>query len=146
MLGPLSYIGGKRALAKQIIAIFPEHTTYVEAFSIYEHFSSPLKDTSADGRDLIPHCCCATYLHLPVNSNCGGPNRRSQWLAGSVDGLDDRFMRSPYSAQRDRAFDRLHQCGRSTPIRYVGACRIPCLQALENSNQNFRPHFPAETK
>jgi DNA adenine methylase len=33
MLGPLPYIGGKRALAKQIIAIFPEHTTYVEAFA-----------------------------------------------------------------------------------------------------------------
>lgn len=33
MLSPLSYIGGKRALAKQIIAIFPEHTTYVEAFA-----------------------------------------------------------------------------------------------------------------
>jgi DNA adenine methylase len=33
MNGPLSYIGGKRALAKQIIAIFPEHTTYVEAFA-----------------------------------------------------------------------------------------------------------------
>jgi len=33
MNGPLSYIGGKRALAKQIIAIFPEHTTYVETFA-----------------------------------------------------------------------------------------------------------------
>jgi DNA adenine methylase len=33
MNGPLSYIGGKRAIAKQIIAIFPEHTTYVEAFA-----------------------------------------------------------------------------------------------------------------
>ena len=33
MLSPVSYIGGKRALAKQIISIFPEHTTYVEAFS-----------------------------------------------------------------------------------------------------------------
>lgn len=32
MLSPLSYIGGKRALAKQIIAIFPPHTTYVEPF------------------------------------------------------------------------------------------------------------------
>lgn len=32
MIGPLSYIGGKRSLAKRIIAIFPEHTTYVEAF------------------------------------------------------------------------------------------------------------------
>lgn len=31
--GPLSYIGGKRALAKRIIAMFSEHTTYVEAFS-----------------------------------------------------------------------------------------------------------------
>lgn len=31
--GPLSYIGGKRALARRIIEIFPEHTTYVEAFS-----------------------------------------------------------------------------------------------------------------
>ncbi|HEY5215044.1 MAG TPA: DNA adenine methylase, partial [Acidobacteriaceae bacterium] len=31
--GPLSYIGGKRALAKRIIAIFPEHTTYVETFA-----------------------------------------------------------------------------------------------------------------
>ena len=33
MVGPLSYIGGKRALAKRVIAIFPAHTTYVEAFA-----------------------------------------------------------------------------------------------------------------
>jgi DNA adenine methylase len=33
MIGPLSYIGGKRALAKRIIALFPKHTTYVEAFA-----------------------------------------------------------------------------------------------------------------
>jgi len=33
MIGPLSYIGGKRALAREIIAIFPKHTTYVEAFA-----------------------------------------------------------------------------------------------------------------
>ena len=32
MRGPLAYIGGKRAIAKQIIAIFPPHTTYVEPF------------------------------------------------------------------------------------------------------------------
>jgi DNA adenine methylase len=30
---PLSYIGGKNRLAKQIIEIFPKHTTYVEAFA-----------------------------------------------------------------------------------------------------------------
>src|SRR5206468_3982623 len=33
MVGPLSYIGGKNRLAKQIIALLPEHTTYVEAFA-----------------------------------------------------------------------------------------------------------------
>src|SRR5580704_7576120 len=33
MIGPLPYIGGKRALANQIIAIFPKHTTYVEPFA-----------------------------------------------------------------------------------------------------------------
>src|ERR1700679_3642080 len=33
MIGPLPYIGGKRAIANEIIAIFPEHTTYVEAFA-----------------------------------------------------------------------------------------------------------------
>ncbi len=33
MIGPLSYIGGKRVLAKRIIALFPEHTAYVEAFA-----------------------------------------------------------------------------------------------------------------
>src|SRR5208282_2510433 len=33
MAGPLSYIGGKNRLAKQIIEVFPEHTTYVEAFA-----------------------------------------------------------------------------------------------------------------
>jgi len=33
MIGPLSYIGGKRSLAKRIIAAFPQHTTYVEAFA-----------------------------------------------------------------------------------------------------------------
>lgn len=33
MIGPLSYIGGKRALAKRIIALFPEHTTYIELFA-----------------------------------------------------------------------------------------------------------------
>jgi DNA adenine methylase len=33
MVGPLSYIGGKNRLAKQIIGIFPKHKTYVEAFA-----------------------------------------------------------------------------------------------------------------
>jgi DNA adenine methylase len=33
MIGPLSYIGGKRSLAKRLIALFPKHTTYVEAFA-----------------------------------------------------------------------------------------------------------------
>lgn len=32
MDGPLSYIGGKRRLAKQIAAIFPPHLTYCEVF------------------------------------------------------------------------------------------------------------------
>jgi DNA adenine methylase len=32
MIGPLPYIGGKRALANRIIAMFPKHTTYVEPF------------------------------------------------------------------------------------------------------------------
>lgn len=33
MAGPLSYIGGKNRLAKRLIEIFPQHTTYVEAFA-----------------------------------------------------------------------------------------------------------------
>jgi len=33
MRGPLAYIGGKRAPAKQIIDIFPRHKTYVEPFA-----------------------------------------------------------------------------------------------------------------
>ena len=33
MIGPLSYVGGKRALAKRVIGLFPKHTTYVEAFA-----------------------------------------------------------------------------------------------------------------
>jgi DNA adenine methylase len=33
MTGPLCYIGGKNRVAKKIIEIFPEHTTYVEAFA-----------------------------------------------------------------------------------------------------------------
>jgi len=33
MLGPLAYIGGKRAIAKQIIAALPEHRTYAEIFA-----------------------------------------------------------------------------------------------------------------
>ena len=33
MVGPLSYIGGKNRLAKQIIELFPDHTTYVEPFA-----------------------------------------------------------------------------------------------------------------
>src|SRR6266849_2576845 len=33
MAGPLSYIGGKNRLAKQVIETFPKHTTYVEAFA-----------------------------------------------------------------------------------------------------------------
>ncbi len=33
MIGPLSYIGGKRVIAKPLIALFPDHTTYVEAFA-----------------------------------------------------------------------------------------------------------------
>lgn len=33
MIGPISYIGGKNRLAKRIIALIPEHTTYVEPFA-----------------------------------------------------------------------------------------------------------------
>lgn len=33
MKGPLSYIGGKNRIADQIIEVFLEHTTYVEAFA-----------------------------------------------------------------------------------------------------------------
>lgn len=33
MIGPIPYIGGKNRLAAQIIALFPDHTTYVEAFA-----------------------------------------------------------------------------------------------------------------
>jgi DNA adenine methylase len=33
MIGPLPYIGGKYRLAKKIIALFPEHTAYVEPFA-----------------------------------------------------------------------------------------------------------------
>ncbi len=33
MAGPLSYIGGKNRLAKRVIEIFPDHTTYVEPFA-----------------------------------------------------------------------------------------------------------------
>lgn len=33
MTGPLSYVGGKNRVAKKIIEMFPEHTTYVEAFA-----------------------------------------------------------------------------------------------------------------
>ena len=33
MIGPLAYIGGKNRIARKIIDIFPEHTTYVEAFA-----------------------------------------------------------------------------------------------------------------
>jgi site-specific DNA-adenine methylase len=30
MVGPLAYIGGKNRVAAKIIALLPEHTTYVE--------------------------------------------------------------------------------------------------------------------
>jgi len=33
MIGPLSYIGGKNRLARKIISMMPEHTTYVEPFA-----------------------------------------------------------------------------------------------------------------
>jgi DNA adenine methylase len=32
MVGPLSYLGGKNRIARQIIALIPEHTTYIEPF------------------------------------------------------------------------------------------------------------------
>ncbi len=33
MIGPLAYIGGKRRIARQLIALFPPHTTYIEPFA-----------------------------------------------------------------------------------------------------------------
>jgi DNA adenine methylase len=33
MIGPIAYIGGKNRVANKIIALFPKHTTYVEAFA-----------------------------------------------------------------------------------------------------------------
>jgi DNA adenine methylase len=33
MIGPISYIGGKNRIARQLISLFPEHRTYVEPFA-----------------------------------------------------------------------------------------------------------------
>src|SRR5436190_13566956 len=33
MIGPLAYIGGKRRIAKQLVALIPNHITYVEPFA-----------------------------------------------------------------------------------------------------------------
>ncbi len=33
MIGPLSYIGGKRRIAKSLVSLIPAHTTYVEPFA-----------------------------------------------------------------------------------------------------------------
>jgi DNA adenine methylase len=33
MIGPLAYIGGKRRIARQLVALLPAHTTYVEPFA-----------------------------------------------------------------------------------------------------------------
>src|SRR5438876_12233303 len=33
MIGPLSYIGGKRRLARTLVPLIPAHTTYVEPFA-----------------------------------------------------------------------------------------------------------------
>ena len=33
MIGPLSYIGGKRRIAKQLVSLIPRHLTYVEPFA-----------------------------------------------------------------------------------------------------------------
>ncbi len=33
MIGPIAYIGGKRRIAKKLIALLPEHITYVEPFA-----------------------------------------------------------------------------------------------------------------
>jgi DNA adenine methylase len=68
MVGPLSYIGGKNRLAKQIIQIFPKHTTYVEAF--------------AGGAQVLFHKDpprAARYLYLLENSfaSIGRSNHRN---------------------------------------------------------------------
>jgi DNA adenine methylase len=33
VIGPLPYIGGKRRIARRLLPLFPQHTTYVEAFA-----------------------------------------------------------------------------------------------------------------
>jgi len=33
VIGPLAYIGGKRRIARRLLPLIPEHTTYVEPFA-----------------------------------------------------------------------------------------------------------------
>ncbi len=33
MIGPLAYVGGKRRIARHVVALIPDHTTYVEPFA-----------------------------------------------------------------------------------------------------------------
>jgi hypothetical protein len=53
---------------------------------------------SADYRDLIPRCCCATDFDLPGDATRSCPEWCAKWLAGAVDGLDAHCMRSLYPA------------------------------------------------
>jgi DNA adenine methylase len=68
MAGLVSYIGGKNRLAKPIIEIFPEHTTYVEAFAggaqvLFRKEPSAVEVLNDLDRELVNLYRCAQQHH-----------------------------------------------------------------------------------
>jgi len=67
MIGPIPYIGGKSRLFRQIIALFPEHTTYVEPFAggaqvFFRKERSPVEVLNdLDGELVNFYRCCQNH-------------------------------------------------------------------------------------
>lgn len=85
MIGPLPYVGGKRRLAAQLIALFPDHRTYVEPFAggAQVLFAKPpssveiLNDLSGDVINFFR--VCQNHPHELVRWLRHAPASRTLW-------------------------------------------------------------------